>query len=205
MTPAMTRETVTIDRAMEFFREDELAKQIGFSRPWWAAAILKEVIDNGLDAAEDAGRPPEVEVRIGSDGFTVADNGPGIRPEVVAGSLDFTTRTTDKALYVAPTRGRQGNAMKTIWAAPFVVSGGTGEVTIEACGVRHDVAVTTDRLNGTPNVDRAESPSAVKPGSVFAVRWPSVASCLTPARPDDLYDAGSDSCFGLNRGEQLAK
>jgi DNA topoisomerase VI subunit B len=78
------------------------------------------LVSNALDAAEAAGLPPRVSVRVdqtaGGDRFSVADAGPGIPWAVVESSLDYTTRTTDKAYYVSPTRGRQGNALKTLWA-----------------------------------------------------------------------------------------
>lgn len=43
-----------LDRVMEYFTEAELAKHIGYVRPWWVAAVPKELIDNGLDAAREA-------------------------------------------------------------------------------------------------------------------------------------------------------
>jgi len=49
------RETFTTSRLLEFFTEKELTMQIGFSRPGWAIALLKELIDNALDACEGAG------------------------------------------------------------------------------------------------------------------------------------------------------
>jgi hypothetical protein len=51
----LRRETFTTSRLLEFFSEKELQMQIGFSRDGWAIALLKELIDNALDACEQAG------------------------------------------------------------------------------------------------------------------------------------------------------
>ena len=97
--------------------------QIGHGRGLWPVALLKELIDNSLDACEAANLPPEVEVEIGDDSFGVRDNGPGLPRETLTRSLDYLKRVSDKAFYVSPTRGQLGNALKVVWAAPFVAHG----------------------------------------------------------------------------------
>ena len=51
----LQRTTFELSRAMEFFSEKELQMQIGHGRAWWPVAVLKELIDNALDACEEAG------------------------------------------------------------------------------------------------------------------------------------------------------
>src|SRR5262245_11420346 len=63
------------------------------------------------------------------------------------GPLDDAVRISDKSHYVSPTRGQLGNALKCLWAAPFVVSGERGLVEVAARGVRHRVEVSLDRIN----------------------------------------------------------
>jgi DNA gyrase/topoisomerase IV subunit B len=46
--------------------------------------ILKELVDNAIDAAEEAGIPPVVAVTVDRTGIMVEDNGPGIPANVVA-------------------------------------------------------------------------------------------------------------------------
>ena len=75
--------------------------------------------------------------------MTVADNGAGIPADVVARVLDYSTLTSDKALYRSPCRGAQGNALKTIIGIP-VALGVTEPVVIEARGIRHVIAVSLD-------------------------------------------------------------
>ena len=53
----------------------------------------------------------------------VSDNGPGMPPETVKSILDFTTRTSSREAYVAPDRGAQGNAWKTLSAMAFALTG----------------------------------------------------------------------------------
>ena len=82
------------------------------------------------------------------------DNGPGIASEVIGKILDFSTRTSDKQAYVSPTRGAQGNALKTLLAIPYVLSGGkTGTIDIESQGLRHIVSVSTDHIASRPCIE----------------------------------------------------
>ena len=74
-----------------------------------------------MDAAEDADIPPIVAVTVDEHGIAARDNGPGIQPETIEGILDFSVRVSSREAYVSPTRGAQGNALKTILAMPFVL------------------------------------------------------------------------------------
>jgi len=57
--------------------------------------------------------------------------------------------------YVSPTRGAQGNALKTVLAIPYVLSGcRVGEVDIRSRGQRHRIRVTVDRLAQEPRITR---------------------------------------------------
>ena len=61
-------------------------------------------------------------------------------------SLDYMVRVSDKANYVSPTRGQLGNALKCLWAAPYVASGEEGSVEVVTGGITHRIAVTLDRI-----------------------------------------------------------
>src|SRR5262245_60999391 len=141
------RTTFTTSRALEFFSEKELAMQIGFPLPMWPAALVKELTDNGLDACESAGRSPHIAIVVETDSVSVHDNGPGLPLATLEGSLDYDIRVSDKSHYVSPTRGQLGNALKCVWAAPFVASGGQGGwVEVISQGRRHRVEVDLDRI-----------------------------------------------------------
>jgi len=114
----------------------------GQPREKFADVVIKELKDNALDACEAAGVAPEVRLETNVVGgyinISVSDNGPGISPEVVMRILDYDTRTSDKAPYRSPTRGTQGNALKTVIGIPHAL-GSKAPIIIESCGVRHQI------------------------------------------------------------------
>jgi DNA topoisomerase VI subunit B len=176
MISELQREVAVLNRAMEFFTEKELTARMGGGPELWPSILVKELIDNALDAAEAHG-PPCIEVTVGEDGFTVADNGPGLPAKIIEESLDYNVRVSDKSLYVTPTRGQLGNALKCVWAAPFVALGNKGaSVIVHTGGFRHTVQVSADQIQGCPRVDHAmENRQPVKTGTSVEVAWPSVA------------------------------
>ena len=152
--------------------------------------VLKELVDNAIDAAEEAGMAPAVSVVVDDRGITVEDNGPGIPAEVVGGVLDFSVRVSSREAYVSPTRGAQGNALKTIVAMPFVLDGHRGRTVIEAQGVRHVIEVGVDRIRQEPTVDHRTEASDVRAGTRVTVAWPdSARSILEAVMPQFLQVA----------------
>jgi DNA topoisomerase VI subunit B len=95
--PASERVRFQTPRNFDFFSEESLTKLIGHERKEWPLALLKELIDNGLDACE-IGRavPPVLEVTLDKDGFSVRENGPGLPYKTLAGSLDYDIRISDR-------------------------------------------------------------------------------------------------------------
>ena len=87
-TPTLDRTTFQMSRVLEFFSEKELQMQIGFPRQLWPIALLKELIDNALDACETAGILPEIEITLEPDALSVQDNGPGLPASTIERSLD---------------------------------------------------------------------------------------------------------------------
>jgi hypothetical protein len=136
--------------------------------------VLKEMVDNAIDACEEAGIAPEVRIKLTRSSITVADNGPGIAPETIASVLDFTTRTSSREAYVSPTRGAQGNALKTILAMPFVLDGALGRVGIISRGIRHKITFKIDQIRQQPVIEHArhEVTRPVRNGTSVTVAWP---------------------------------
>ena len=134
--PKLTRTTFKTSRLLDFCSEKELTAQTGHERKDWPLVALKELLDNGLDACEAAGVAPRITITVDGSGITVADNGPGIPASTVDGILDYAVRISSCEAYVSPTRGAQGNALKTILAMPFVLDGNHGQVEITANGLR---------------------------------------------------------------------
>lgn len=175
----MQRTMFETSRLMEYFSEKELSMQIGFPLPAWAIALLKELIDNGIDSCENEKRHPGITVDIGPDHVTVQDNGPGLSPDVIKRSLDYSLRVSDKSLYISPTRGQLGNALKCVWAAPFVATG-QGGVEIHTPHGRHYITVNVDPIASTPEVTHTFTErSNVKTGTKLTLHWPEVARYLT--------------------------
>ena len=75
--------------------------------------------------------------------MSVKDNGNGIPPEALENILDFRTRTSDKAAYRSPTRGLQGNALKTVLGMPYAL-GSRQPLVIEARGKKHILRPSID-------------------------------------------------------------
>ncbi|MDA1278097.1 MAG: ATP-binding protein, partial [Verrucomicrobia bacterium] len=155
---------------LEYFSEKELVLQTGHDRNAWAEVLVKELLDNALDAAEDAGADAAIQVSFSNGELTVADNGPGIAAEVVRRILDFSSKTSSKDFYISPTRGAQGNALKTVLAIPYVLSGNlSSRLEIESRGVKHEIEVTVNRIKQEPVVTHTPIPSDVKIGTVVRV------------------------------------
>lgn len=172
--------------------EKELTFQCGYGRDDWTLVIGKELLDNALDACEEQGVAPEVTVEVDESSITVRDNGVGIPPETVDRLLDFSVRVSSREAYVAPDRGAQGNALKTIVAMPFVMDGERGRVEICGGGVLNEVEITVDRLRGRPKATVAARPES---GSFVRVHW--------PVKPDGFDPRGDAFLTGLlDRGRR---
>jgi DNA topoisomerase VI subunit B len=175
----LKRQTFKTSRLLDFANQKELTAQIGYARKSWPVYALKELLDNAIDACEDADIAPVISVTANNDGLTVEDNGPGIPAETITGVIDFAVRVSSREAYVSPTRGAQGNALKTVLAIPFVESDNTsGSIEIEALGKLHKLTMTVDRLRQEPVVNHEVSHSKRKLGTMVRVKWPKFASKL---------------------------
>src|SRR5260370_4926234 len=114
--------------------------------------MLKELVDNALDATEEAGIAPAISITVGNGKVIVTDNGPGIPAETVAAVLDYSVRVSSREAYVSPTRGAQGNALKTILAMGFALTGTEAETVIESRGARHRIAFAADQVRQEPKI-----------------------------------------------------
>jgi hypothetical protein len=132
---------------MDFFSEKELVAQTGHAREEWPLVILKELIDNALDACEEDDVAPVLSVTADASGITVRDNGPGIPEETLQGVLDFTVRTSSREAYVSPCRGAQGNALKTLLAMPWVLDPEHGRLIVTAHGKCHSIRCGADPIS----------------------------------------------------------
>jgi DNA topoisomerase VI subunit B len=196
-TVSFERTTFTTSRLLEFCTRKELTIQTGQSVETWPIVVLKELVDNALDAAEEAGVPPRLSVSVGDGSIVVTDNGPGIPAKTVKALLDFSVRVSSREAYVAPTRGAQGNALKTILAMPYVLDGTVGRVEIAARGINHAITFKVDPIRQSPVIahDRAASP--VKNGTRVTVHW-SESACSILAKAEHRFLQIADDYAWLN-------
>jgi DNA topoisomerase VI subunit B len=97
MASLLQRETFSTSRLLDFFSEKELAAQCGHVRRDWPLVVVKELIDNALDAAEDAAIASAIDVVVDQQGIEVRDNGPGSPPDTVKAILDFSVRVSTQS------------------------------------------------------------------------------------------------------------
>ncbi len=171
----LDRTTLRTSRLLDFCSRKELIAQTGHQPDAWPLVVLKELVDNALDACEEAEVAPEVTIRVDDDGITVTDNGPGIPPETIASVLDFSVRVSSREAYVAPDRGAQGNALKTIVAMPFVLDSDRGVLEVDAGGARHRIEFTVDPIRQEPVIKHDMDSADQKNGTEIRLEWPDSA------------------------------
>jgi DNA topoisomerase VI subunit B len=164
---------------MEFCTERELVNQTGHGTYDWPRVVLKELIDNGLDACEEAGITPIISVEVTGDKIVITDNGPGIPASVIDGVLDYSIRVSSREAYCSPTRGAQGNALKTILPMGYVLDERSGEdasavTIIEAHGVARRIKFSVDHIRQEPKITRLTRSSPVTKGTKVTVTLPRV-------------------------------
>ena len=169
------REHFKISRSSEYFDASELQAQTGRPKRCFGEVILKELVDNALDACETVGVIPEIGISFNSFdeklAICVSDNGAGINEKIIDKILDFDTRTSDKAAYRSPTRGAQGNAFKTIIGIPHALGG--GKVVIVSLGVRHEIIAKATPA-GTIDIDHVKTMTETKQGTTVYIEMPCV-------------------------------
>lgn len=136
---------LTKNRIMEYFTIDGLVKMTGIESDKFDIYILKELIDNALDACELTDKPPNISIEINSDLFLkgqeceyakegiihikVKDEGPGISKEILKEITNFQRFGGTKYFVKKPSRGAQGNALMTILGIPAILAIELGEET----------------------------------------------------------------------------
>jgi DNA topoisomerase VI subunit B len=166
------RALLSFSRNLEFINQPELAKRMGIPLEGWLRATTKELIDNGLDAVEEAGVDPAITVTVDGRRLTVADNGPGMAPELVERLCKLTERTSTREPFAAPDRGAQGNALQTIMHLGFGYGHETSRLTIDSQGINHQIALRANRLAGRVELERMATPTPAGDGTSVTVPWP---------------------------------
>jgi DNA topoisomerase VI subunit B len=157
----------------EYFDPDGLRLLTGQVASGFGEVIIKELLDNSLDACETMRVEPDIVLgyAFSEDRMRIAvsDNGGGLGSEVIRKIMDFTSRTSDKIAYKEPSRGLQGNALKTIIGITDVLGG--GKVTIESRGMRHEIIARATPI-GRIHIDHVQTPIAEQRGTAVYVDLP---------------------------------
>ena len=205
-THRIERVAFTTSRLMEFCTEKELVAQTGHQSYEWPRVIAKELVDNGIDACEEAGVAPVIKVTITTGNaksrrraakptrIVFEDNGPGIPPETIAGIIDYNVRISSREAYISPTRGRQGNALKSILPMAYVLGGeGQGETWIEAQGLKHRIQFSVNQIRQEPIIGHTTTRSRVTTGTRITVFWP--AKATVEYQDEDDYTQEGEATF----------
>jgi DNA topoisomerase VI subunit B len=176
----LTRVAFRVSRLMEFCTKRELQNQTGHSIYDWPLVVLKELMDNALDACEEAEIAPVISIAVKPGSITIQDNGGGIATDTIKSILDYTVRVSSREAYVSPTRGAQGNALKTILAMGYVLdreredinNEAAGVTIIETRGVKHRIEFRVDHVNNQPRIAHTTAPSTINVGARITVKWP---------------------------------
>jgi DNA topoisomerase VI subunit B len=196
---ALHREVFRTSRLLEFCNRKELVAQTGHQADEWPLVILKELVDNAIDACGETNVPPEIDIRVSTQTheIVIADNGAGIAPETVKEVLDYTVRASSREAYISPTRGAQGNALKTLIAMPFALDGKSGTTVIEARGVTQTITFSVDQLRQEPVIDHDPGPGPKNNGTRITIVWPDSARSI-PVESEPRFLQIADDFGWLN-------
>ena len=166
-----------VSRLMEFCTRRELVNQTGHDVWQWALVVLKELADNALDDAEEAETAPIISIAVKGGSIILRDYGSGIPADTIKGILDYAIRVSSREAYVSPTRGAQGNALKTILPMAYVLNenlgeNACGETVIEAHGTAHHIRFSVDHIKQEPKIQYTTKPSRVVKGTRVKVQLP---------------------------------
>jgi hypothetical protein len=173
----LTRVPFAVSRLMEFCTRRELVNQTGHDVHQWPLVVLKELVDNAIDACEEAEIAPVVSVLIDGSTITITDNGPGIPTGTINAVLDYSIRVSSREAYVSPTRGAQGNALKTILPMSYVLDehrgeDASGKTIIETNGTAHHITFAVDHIKQEPKLLHETAPSLLTRGTRISVELP---------------------------------
>ena len=106
----------------DYFSEDELIKKTGIVKSSWDFVILKELIDNALDAIEPLSHKKiSIDYTMLDKRLNIFDNGSGISIDTIKKIYDFSMYVSRNRHFVTPSRGKQGNGLKTIISICYIL------------------------------------------------------------------------------------
>lgn len=119
MVDSINRIICKTSKLVDYFTEDGLIKQIGLTKEYWNRVIIKEIVDNALDAIEPLSNK-EIHIIQSDTSLGIYDNGNGLSCEIIKSIYDFNFYVSQNRIYVTASRGKQGNGLKTIISICFL-------------------------------------------------------------------------------------
>jgi hypothetical protein len=99
--------------ASDFFTVQGLETRTGLLKTSWGNAVVKELVDNALDAIE-AASIKEITVEHSYRTLGIYDSGPGLSVADVQSIYDFENYVSKNRHVINVSRGKQGNGLKSV-------------------------------------------------------------------------------------------
>jgi Topoisomerase 6 subunit A/Spo11, Toprim domain len=152
---------------------DGLQQRAGVPKIKLRRLVLKELADNGLDAAAN--------VRVGKlDGvYFVEDDGAGIDPDEVARLFSISRQMMSSKLWRLPTRGALGNGLRVVVGA---VLASEGKLTVITRNRRIELHPERDGSTRVTKIEPADFPVGTRVEISFGKELPEDADALSWAK-----------------------
>lgn len=197
-------------RSLDYISLQGLSAQTGCDPKDLGIFVLKELVDNALDACE--GSNATVEVTIEKDKFltlTVKDNGKGLTEEDVKRISDFERSYSTKFHFKYPTRGALGNALKCIFGIPYALASEfklelpTVPIRVRSMGKEYDICLNIQELEELVSCQVSSRDIELKYGTevstVFFPDGKDLAVHLDPMRSYVLFNPDANIKVTLKR------
>jgi len=166
-------------RALDYVTLQGLSTLTGCEATNLDALIMKELVDNGLDAA--SGGKPRIGITFETgDDFltlTVRDNGEGMLSSDIERIVDFSRLYSTKFHDRTPSRGALGNAYNILLGAPYALAAEVGAslpqwpIRISSRSKEHRIRLVVDELKEEINAEITVADSPVE-GTEISITLP---------------------------------
>jgi DNA topoisomerase VI subunit B len=166
-------------RSLDYVSLQGLSTQTGCNPRDLDVFVLKELVDNALDACEVAN--PTVEVTFETDKFvtlTVKDNGRGLTEADVKRVTDFERSYSTKFHHKYPTRGALGNALKCVFGIPYALASAltmqlpSTPIRVRSKGKEYNIKLNIDALKQDIFSEVSEKDVPYEAGTEISVTLP---------------------------------